>query len=347
MGFLDFIFGKKKEEPDKTTARSTSSIRPTTAQTVHGTAQPQQKSEIKPQLTLEPFVFVSDCHQRYQNGAEVMGLQQCTRTVRVEKNTNGCRGYKLNPGDGYIVKVYNNDLGKPNISDKPMRIVRKTADKVELRGFPIEAQTPFGWQEVDYRDYGFTVYYTNGKISKCVLHMFDRNVDLEYRKSDDSAPLKITVNSNTDSQSSQPSQPSVKAIAMGAPFRFSFDVTVIKQYYDQRSEQIKLEDKVIATMIRTANNGNIMINFSNLGILKSKGVIQTNLSLTPDFSYNQDAEGDEFASAEINNSWAAMSSGKEYVSLFQITKQKGNMVSFIINNLPGDQDFYYLIMFRQ
>lgn len=182
MGFLDFIFGKKNEEPDKTTARTTSSFRPTTAQTAHGTAQPQRKSEIKPQLTMEPFVFISDCHQRYQNGAEVMGLQQCTRTVRVEKNTNGCRGYKLNPGDGYIVKVYNDDLGKPNMSDKPMRIVSRTADKVELRGFPIEAQTPFGWQEVDYRDYGFTVYYEKGKIVKCVLHMFDRNVDLEYRK---------------------------------------------------------------------------------------------------------------------------------------------------------------------
>lgn len=182
MGFLDFIFGKKKEEPDKTTARTTSSTRPTTAQTAHGTAQPQRKSEIKPQLTMEPFVFISDSHQRYQNGAEVMGLQQCTRTVRVEKNTNGCRGYKLNPGDGYIVKVYNDDLGKPNMSDKPMRIVSRTADKVELRGFPIEAQTPFGWQEVDYRDYGFTVYYEKGKVVKCVLHMFDRNVDLEYRK---------------------------------------------------------------------------------------------------------------------------------------------------------------------
>ena len=100
-------------------------------------------------------------------------------------------------------------------------------------------------------------------------------------------------------------------------------------------------------MIRTVNNGNIMIDFSDIGALKSKAIIQTNLSLAPDFSYNHDADGNEFASAEINNSWAVMSSGKEYVSLFQITKQKGNVVSFIINNLPGDQDFYYLIMLRQ
>ena len=131
---------------------------------------------------MEPFVFNSNCHQRYEHGSEVMGLQECGRTVRVEKNTHGCSGYKLQPGYGYIVKVFNDDLGKPNMSDKPMRIVSKTADKVELRGFPIEAQTPFGWQEVDYGDYGLTVYYTNGNVSKCVLHMFDRNVDLEYRK---------------------------------------------------------------------------------------------------------------------------------------------------------------------
>ena len=52
----------------------------------------------------------------------------------------------------------------------------------EFRGFPIEAQTPFGWQEIDYSDYGLTIYYKNSNVCKCVLHMYDRGVDLEYRK---------------------------------------------------------------------------------------------------------------------------------------------------------------------
>lgn len=187
MGFLDFLFGKKKDEQPKagSSASSQSAQKPSAPKPAQPQANPVAPEPSTP--TMEPFVFKSDCHQRFENGSEVMGLQQCIRTVSVEKNTNGCRGYKLNPGDGYIVKVFNDDLGKPNMSDKPMRIVSKTADKVELRGFPIEAQTPFGWQEVDYRDYGFTVYYTNGKVSKCVLHMFDRNVDLEYRKSNTTA----------------------------------------------------------------------------------------------------------------------------------------------------------------
>lgn len=123
MGFLDFLFGKKKDE--QPTAGSD-----TSSQTVHKPSAPKpaqpQVNHVAPKQsisTMEPFVFISDCHQRYENGTEVMGLQQCVRTVRVEKNTNGCRGYKLNAGDGYIVKVFNDDLGKPNMSDKPMRIV--------------------------------------------------------------------------------------------------------------------------------------------------------------------------------------------------------------------------------
>lgn len=185
MGFLDFLFGKRKQEQPKAQPKATSN---TQVQSVRGSITPQSvKPQDKPMSsnpsisTMEPFVFKSVCHQRFENGNEVMGLQQCVRTVSVEKNTSGCRGYKLNPGDGYIVKIFNDDLGKPNMSDKPMRIVSKTADKVELRGFPIEAQTPFGWQEVDYRDYGFTVHYQEGKVIRCVLHMYDRNIDIEYR----------------------------------------------------------------------------------------------------------------------------------------------------------------------
>lgn len=131
-------------------------------------------------LTITPFVFQSTSHQRYENNVPVLGLQKCLRTVIVEKNTNGCKGYRLSPGIGYIVKIYNDDLQKPNMSDKPMLVVNKTFNKTELRGYPIEAQGPFGWVDVDYSDYGLTVYYKNDKVEKCVLHMFDRNTDIEY-----------------------------------------------------------------------------------------------------------------------------------------------------------------------
>ncbi len=152
--------------------------------------QEKLKAESEKDENMQPFTFKSNCHQRYENEFPVMGLQECIRTISVVKNTDGCPGYKLAPGIGYIVKIYNDDLGKPNMSDKPMKVVSKSADKVELRGFLIEAQSPFGWQEVNYGDYGFVIYYNNGKVNKCVLHMYDRNVRLEYMQKQESTNVK-------------------------------------------------------------------------------------------------------------------------------------------------------------
>ena len=140
---------------------------------------------------------------------------------------------------------------------------------------------------------------------------------------------------------------SIKSISDGNPFEFIFtSMTVLKQYYNRESEEIKSSSSVKILMKRSEKNGEVKITFDNLNELKSSGVLQQNLSFSPSFTYQSQTDGDEFASAEINNSYSAMYSGKEYISLFQITKQKGKIVSFIINNLPGDQDFYYLFILR-
>ena len=90
----------------------------------------QRKVEIENRNSFYPFTFKSDCHQRYESNIPVQGLQQCGRTVSVISNTNGCPGYRLEAGVGYIVKIYNDDLGKPNMSDKPMKLIRKTNEMV-------------------------------------------------------------------------------------------------------------------------------------------------------------------------------------------------------------------------
>lgn len=177
MGLLDFIFGKKKEartsmlqpaaKPQTTSARQTTSASSTTKAA---------------ELSITPFVFESNQHQRYENGNPVKGLQKCPRTVKVEKNINGCSGYQLNNGDGYIVRMINGDTGQPQMSAKPMRVIKSTASEVTLRGYMVSAQTPFGFQDIDMSDYGLTVSLKDGKVVKCALHMYDRNVDIEYRK---------------------------------------------------------------------------------------------------------------------------------------------------------------------
>lgn len=71
----------------------------------------ERKAKIEQEKGFKPFMFSSDCHQRFESNIPVQGLQECGRTVSVIENTNGCPGYRLDPGVGYIVKIFNEDLG--------------------------------------------------------------------------------------------------------------------------------------------------------------------------------------------------------------------------------------------
>ena len=220
MGLLDFLFGNNKEkERQEELERQRIAAEARKAQ--QRKEEQERQARIKKEqavrarmMTIEPFVFKSNCHQRYEGAYPKMGLQECLRTVSVVKNTNGCSGYQLQPGDGYIIKIFNDDAGKPNMADKPMRVVRKTDTSVELRGYKVNAQTPFGWQEIDLADYGLLVHYENGKICKCVLHMYDRNTFIEYRTQSND-PLKSVSSNNGTSECEEYAKLAREAAANG------------------------------------------------------------------------------------------------------------------------------------
>ena len=140
------------------------------------------KSDSTSELGIQTFVFHSTRHQRYENGIPVMGLQVCGRTLQLEKNMNGCYGYQLRNGYGYIVRGRNDDTGREQFAPKPMEVVKQSNDYVLLRGYMTQAMGPFGWIDFDLSDYGFEVFYKNGQVEKCVFHMYDRNVRIEYLK---------------------------------------------------------------------------------------------------------------------------------------------------------------------
>lgn len=132
------------------------------------------------------MLFESHSHQRFEHGIPVRGLQVCNRAVKIEENINGCKGYNIQPGDGYIVSILNLDGNHPvwgdnyQMSPKPMRLVRKTSNEISLQGYEVLAMTPFGYQEIDMSDYGITLYIENDEIVKYRLDMFDRNISIEY-----------------------------------------------------------------------------------------------------------------------------------------------------------------------
>ena len=137
---------------------------------------------------MNQITFNSSSHQRFEKGIPVRGLQNCNRVVIIEENINGCSGYNLTNGDGYIVSIKNLDGNHPvwgdnyQMSPKPMRVIKMDDDRVELRGYEVLAQAPFGWMNIDQSDYGITLFQKDNEIVKCRLDMFDRDTYIEYYK---------------------------------------------------------------------------------------------------------------------------------------------------------------------
>ena len=164
MGLFDFIFSSKKKEQERLRLEEEERRQRLEQERIAHERErrleenrhkererlERLKAEREQAESVQPFTFKSNCHQRYENGRPVQGLQDCIRTVSVVKNTNGCPGYRIQPGIGYIVKIYNDDLDKPNMSNKPMRVKSVSKDLVVLQGYPLKAMSPFGWMDVDY-----------------------------------------------------------------------------------------------------------------------------------------------------------------------------------------------------
>ena len=126
-------------------------------------------------------VFNSNTHQRYEQGTPVRGEQLgCYRNVVIEKNISG--------GIGYSVSVTNPDAipgswGATPMGTKPMKIISVLPGKIIMHGYgydktavamgiPISAAT--------FENYGMTIYHNSQNITRCVIHMIERNVDIDY-----------------------------------------------------------------------------------------------------------------------------------------------------------------------
>lgn len=180
MGIFDFFNNKKKEKARQEQMRLQEEKRRAEEQRRLAEHRKQEEQQRREESFLSNFEFDSTCHQRYENGQPVRGLQVCPRYIKIKKNINGCSGYQLTPGDGYILTATNGDTGQPQFAPKPMRVVKFSDSEILLKGYCVSAQTPFGWQEIDLSDYGFSIILEKNVVKKCILFLYDRNVKLEY-----------------------------------------------------------------------------------------------------------------------------------------------------------------------
>lgn len=119
------------------------------------------------------FEFKSSDHLRYEHGRHTSGPHGgARRLIKVEPNISGSTGYS--------VSLYNLDGNHPlwqnniQMAHKQMKTIEESADKIVLRGYGHDQMGG------SFADYGLTIQLDNGHIKKCILHMYDRHVDIEY-----------------------------------------------------------------------------------------------------------------------------------------------------------------------
>jgi len=119
------------------------------------------------------FVFKSSHHLRYDNGKQVSGpAGEARRAVKVEPNING--------NSGHTVTIFNLDGNHPvwqnniQMAPKQMKVIEETENKIVLRGYGHDQMGN------SFADYFLTIWYRDEEVEKCVLHIHDRNIDIEY-----------------------------------------------------------------------------------------------------------------------------------------------------------------------
>jgi len=128
---------------------------------------------------MRDLTLISSRHQRYEQGVPVRGVQYCKRAIIIKnqdfRELIDIPDYLLDV-EGFVVKMYNMDAGDSNgyypemMSPKLMQLVSDEIDKIELRGVPL----------LNFSDYAITLHLINRKVDMCVLHMLDRDIDIEY-----------------------------------------------------------------------------------------------------------------------------------------------------------------------
>ena len=130
---------------------------------------------------MQDLVLKSTHHQRYQNGIPVMGSQYCNRTIKIENKEfkTMFNGLDVTPQKGFLITMWNMDLPTPmqHMQPKLMEMEADLGDKILLRGVTLKAM---GVVAFDNKDYGITLHLKNRNVVKCVLHLLDRGVDIEY-----------------------------------------------------------------------------------------------------------------------------------------------------------------------
>ena len=133
-------------------------------------------------LGLTDIEYESDIFITYLPGGQNLTVDMDLKRRAVLKiNKYGHQAYPdVEPGDGYLFTIYNDNLGTAQLGTKPVRLVTANEKYLVFRGYDVLAMGPFGLVDPGNTDYGMDVFLENRSIRKIAFYRYDTKKCYEY-----------------------------------------------------------------------------------------------------------------------------------------------------------------------
>jgi hypothetical protein len=136
----------------------------------------------KTSIDLTDFKFLSDDHIRIENGQPTSANNKGTwRGINVKTLDNSI----------FYVTIYNMNENHPiwgeniQLAEKKMALMTEQNDKIILCGFNTDLTG------VTIADYGLTLFKSNCFVNKVTLHIYDRNIHIEYLEAKEKSSIAL------------------------------------------------------------------------------------------------------------------------------------------------------------
>ena len=146
-------------------------------------------------LGLQDIEYESDIFITYQEGSQTFTIDRdMKRRLVLKINRYGHQSYPtIEPGDGYLFTIYNDDLGTAQLGTKPVRLVTANENYLIFRGYDALVMGPFGLIDQGNTDYGVAIFLNNMSIRKIAFYRYDTRKSYEYANTSNRfKPLSLT-----------------------------------------------------------------------------------------------------------------------------------------------------------
>lgn len=127
-----------------------------------------------------PIRFPATLMAAQELGGSFEKPRSMNATVIVDENNNGCPGYGIVSGKGYLVSIVNTESGVTQLGPIPMLVDSVSSDCISLQGYKCMKESIYGFHEVDNSLIGLNILFKDGEPDNCILTRMDTGKNYMY-----------------------------------------------------------------------------------------------------------------------------------------------------------------------